>query len=293
MRYILENAVLRIEMDSFGAELKSVRAKKTDREYMWYGDEKYWDRTSPILFPFIGNLKNKKYRYEGKEYSVGLHGFACDMEFSVISRAEDEIWFEAVSSEKTLVNYPFPFVLQIGYLLKDDQVRVMWKVENPAQKPMYFSIGAHPGFLCPVHGEDDKSGYRLYFDGLDELHHFGNDEVTGMSLHEDITLPLTEHRAVITKEFFDRCTYIVSGKQTGEIGLEEPDGRRIVTLYFDAPIFALWSRERANAPFVCIEPWFGKCDSIDFEGSLEEREYGNCLAGGETFETAYIMKFGV
>ena len=38
--------------------------------------------------------------------------------------------------------------------------------------------------------------------------------------------------------------------QTGEIGLEEPDKRWIVTLYFDAPIVALWYKIR-EARFDC------------------------------------------
>lgn len=61
-------------------------------------------------------------------------------------------------------------------------------VENPADETMYFSIGAHPAFLCPVHtgcfaGGDyekgSKEGYKLYFDGVDEIHHHGNDVASG------------------------------------------------------------------------------------------------------------------
>ena len=43
MRYILENDILRAEIDSFGAELKSVKRKSDEKEYMWYGDKKYWE----------------------------------------------------------------------------------------------------------------------------------------------------------------------------------------------------------------------------------------------------------
>lgn len=291
MRYTLENEILKIEIESLGAELKSVRSKKTDREYMWYGDKKYWGRTSPVLFPFVGGLKNKEYHYEGGTYPMGQHGFARDMEFSVVSQAEDEIWFELADTEETLKKYPFHFVLYIGYQLKDNEVKVLWKVKNPSEKQMHFSIGAHPAFNCPVHGEEDKTGYRLYFAGLDEVRHYGNDNEAGLAMYENLTLPLQDHRVVITKEFFDRCTYIISGNQTKEVALEDPDGKRIVTMYFDMPLFALWSPEKKNAPFLCIEPWFGRCDSIDFEGSLEEREYNNCLEGGEIFETEYVMAF--
>ena len=175
MRYVLENDTLRVEIDSFGAELKSVKRKSDDKEYMWYADKKYWGRTSPVLFPFVGNCRNKEYRYGGKTYAIGQHGFARDMEHTMESRTEDTIWFSLHSNEETMEKYPFAFVLKIGYNLTGNELKVMWKVENPDTKTLYFSIGAHPAFLCPINGEQDKTGYRLRFGDLtDKLHHHGN-----------------------------------------------------------------------------------------------------------------------
>lgn len=292
MRYILENASLRVEIDTHGAEIKSIQDKNSAREYMWQADPTYWRRTAPVLFPFVGSLKNQEYLYEGKRYPMGQHGFARDMEFELESQEGTGIWFVLSSNEDTYGRYPFRFELHIGYILTDRTVTVLWKVCNTDNKDMHFSIGAHPAFLCPVHGETDKSGYRLYFgDDIDEIHHHGNDNASGMALREDLILPLIDHRAVITPEFFDRCTYMVENHQTQVVGLEEPDGKRIVTMQFDAPLFALWSPEGKNAPFVCIEPWYGRCDAEDFSGSLSEREYNNSLAPQKTFETSYTMTF--
>ena len=117
MRYVLENDTLRVEIDSFGAELKSVKRKSDDKEYMWYADKKYWGRTSPVLFPFVGNCRNKEYRYGGKTYAIGQHGFARDMEHTMESQTEDTIWFSLHSNEETMEKYPFAFVLKIGYNL--------------------------------------------------------------------------------------------------------------------------------------------------------------------------------
>ena len=68
--YQLENEVISISVDSRGAELKSLKRKDTGTEYMWCGDAKYWGRTSPILFPFVGGVKNKEYRTQGRTYSM-------------------------------------------------------------------------------------------------------------------------------------------------------------------------------------------------------------------------------
>ena len=156
---------------------------------------------------------------------------------------------------------------------------------------MYFSIGAHPAFLCPINGEQDKTGYRLRFGNLtDRLHHHGNTP-DGMAVMTDEELELEDGEAVITPGFFDKCTYMVEGAQTGEVSILDRDGEAYVTVRFDAPLFALWSPEGKEAPFLCIEPWYGRCDAVDFEGSLAERPYENALAAGGSFDAEYAIVF--
>ncbi len=164
MEYFLENDYLIVKINSLGAEVKSVLKKNGYKEYMWYGDSKYWGRTSPVLFPFVGSLKNKKYTYEGIDYPMGQHGFARDMEFELSERTSDSITFTLNSNEDTLKKYPFNFVLKISYILNKSELTVAWKVENPNDRNLYFSIGAHPAFLCPIHGEKDKTGYTIYIE---------------------------------------------------------------------------------------------------------------------------------
>ncbi len=291
MRYVLENEILQVEVESFGAELKSVKSKETNEEFMWQADAKYWGRTSPILFPFVGGLKDKKFKYDGKVYEMGQHGFARDMEHTLVSKSDDEIWFELISDTDTLKKFPMEFRLNIGYQLKENQVKVLWRVINPDDKILHFSIGAHPAFNCPLYGEISKKGYSLWFQDVDEIHHYGNPTNTGLVVKEDILMPLNDQKVEITDEFFDRCTYMIEGRQTKAVGIVDPNGRQYVTVEFDMPIFAIWSPEKRNAPFICIEPWWGRCDREDFDGTLEEREYGNQLKKGEIFETEYTMIF--
>lgn len=294
MRYVLENDILRVEIDSFGAEVKSVKNKKEDREYMWYADKKYWGRTSPVLFPFVGSVKNKEFILDGKHYPMGQHGFARDMEHTFVESTEDTIWFELKSNEETMAKYPFEFILKIGYKLANNELKVLWKVENSGSGVLPFSIGAHPAFICPINSEEDKTGYGITFKKMDdtpvaEIHHHGNTRDTGLALTEDIVLPLTDGKCDITPGFFDRCTYMIEGNQVNKVGLVAPDGREFVTVVFDTPLFAIWSPEEKNAPFVCIEPWYGRCDHVDFSGELMKREYTNKIEVGETFEAEYAI----
>ena len=80
---------------------------------------------------------------------------------------------------------------------------------------------------------------------------------------------------------------MVEGKQTGEVSLVTPDGKPYVTMDFDAPLFAIWSPEGKDAPFVCIEPWYGRCDSERFDGELKDRDWENALEAGGEFEASY------
>lgn len=322
MRHILENETIRIELDSHGAELKS--ARKGDREYMWCGDPKFWNRTSPVLFPFVGSLKNKEFILEGKAWPMAQHGFARDMEFELLSKKTDELWFCLKDNDDTLAKYPFPFTLRIGYKIQENTLKVIWEVDNPGSGSLPFSIGAHPAFCCPLCGEADKTGYSLSFGKLNntcttndedpvnnaetkyknikldafsttepvsEIHHHGNDTETGLSITEDIKIPLQGGLCDITPGFFDRCTYIIEDAQINSIGIVDPKGHEYVDVLFDTPLVAVWSPEGKNAPFICIEPWYGRCDHVGFNGDIWEREHTNILAAGESFHSEYVIRF--
>ena len=75
--------------------------------------------------------------------------------------------------------------------------------------------------------------------------------------------------------------------QVQEVSLCLPDKKPYVTVKFDAPLVGIWSPDKENCPFVCIEPWYGRCDSVDFAGNLEERKWQQKLKTGEKFEAEY------
>ncbi|MCR4651278.1 MAG: aldose 1-epimerase family protein [Lachnospiraceae bacterium] len=301
MRYFIENDVLKAEIDSHGAELKSVIGKASNREYMWYGNPAYWGRTSPVLFPFVGNLKEGGYIYKGQKCRMTQHGFARDMEFTLKESTGSEIWFSLESNEETKSKYPFDFELMIGYVLDGNKLDVRWKVINKTEEDMHFSIGAHPAFLCPVHGEKDKTGYSFalygsdgkggYVPASDSIRYHGNSYETGLLLREERDLPVKNGVITITEGFFDECTYIMQDQPLNKVSLLDSKGEPVVDVLFDTPLIAIWSPEKKNAPFVCIEPWYGRCDIEGFDGELADREYTNHLAKGEEFNKAYSIVF--
>lgn len=287
--YELKNDVLSIQIDSHGAELKSLKKLSTGAEYMWCGDAKYWGRTSPVLFPFVGGLKNKEYRTKGNTYPMGQHGFARDMEFEFLSGSEDEIWFVLKSSDETLAKYPYEFILKLGYKISGNQVEVLWQVENPGSETLPFSIGGHPAFNCPIDENTRQSDYFVSFHDTDEVISSRIGEqglVTGcMDVYG-----LTDGKLALTDNLFDHDALVIEENQTDEVSLCRKDGTPYLTVKMEAPLFGVWSPPGKQAPFVCIEPWYGRCDNEYFDGTLEEREWGNTIQPGEIWKASYVIE---
>lgn len=286
--HTLQSGALRVIISDAGAEIMQIEDILTGRNYLWHGDSAYWGRRSPILFPIVGGLKNKTYKYAGREYPMSQHGFARDREFQMTEHNVDTIWFELKADEESLKVYPFRFRLEIGYRLEGRKITVMWRVANEDKKTMFFSIGGHPAFMCPIDGEGKQTDYYLLFDNKEPLS-YGKLSVNGLLETEGHTLNIGGGCMPITEHMFDEDALVIEGGQAHQVALAGPDKKPYLTVKFDAPLFGLWSPAKKHAPFVCIEPWYGRCDRENFAGMLADREYGNELRPGKIFETEYTI----
>ena len=89
MLYTIENEFFRAVLNDRGAELTQLTAKADGYEIIWSGDPAYWTGHSPLLFPFVGKLKNNGYTYRGKRYEMEKHGFARSTNFAVAEQSAD------------------------------------------------------------------------------------------------------------------------------------------------------------------------------------------------------------
>lgn len=281
----ISNDKITIQVDSMGAELRSLKDVATGREYMWDADPKFWKRTSPVLFPLVGGLKGGVYRLDGREYPMGQHGFARDMEFKLKSQVANEIWFMLESNEETLERYPYPFLLELGYELTGKTVIVKWKVKNPAADPMHFSIGGHPAFLCPVEEGTKQTDYSIRMDTVEKV--AVSTLCNGLTDGNQVEYRLDHGILPVTEHLFDEDALVIEHDQAHSVALVRPDGAAYLTVTFDAPLFGIWSPPKKQAPFICIEPWYGRCDRADFNGDWKEREWGQKLEGGKEFKAEY------
>ena len=288
--HTLKNDVLTVEVSEHGAELHSIRKGAT--EYLWQADPKFWARHSPVLFPIVGSVWDKLYRVDGKVYELGQHGFARDMDFVKVEGNDTEVFYRLESNDETLKKYPWPFCLEIGYKLKGNAIEVIWRVYNPGTEEMYFQIGAHPAFYYPDYDpETDERGYFSFdrSEGLECIRIMEKgcvDAVTKYPLEipQDGLLPLR-------KDTFDVIdTIMLQDSQIGRVTLHRNDGTPWLSLKFTAPVVGLWSPPTKNAPFICIEPWYGRCDRAGYTGDYREKDWVNRLEPGKEFEGIYEIE---
>lgn len=286
----LSNDSLTIQVSPQGAELSSIVANATQKEYLWQADPAFWKRHSPVLFPIVGSLWNNEYHHNGITYHLSQHGFARDKEFELIKETDTELRFKLQESEDTLKLYPFPFYLEIGYRLAGNQIEIIWVVKNTGNEELHFQIGAHPAFYYPDYDENSQKRGFFAFDRtagltyklIQEKGCIGDTEYP-LPLDEEGLLPLDTHT-------FDKDALVIEDSQVRRVDLLNPNGSSYLTVYFTAPVVGLWSPPAKNAPFVCIEPWYGRCDRVNYSGEYKDRDWMQYLQPGETFNASYLVE---
>lgn len=288
--YTLENGILTVLVDEHGAELQNII--KGDKEYLWQGDPAFWGRRSPVLFPIVGSVWEKRYRVAGKEYEMGQHGFARDMDFSFVCGSGTEVKYRLEHSDGTLAKYPFPFVLEITYKLAGSAIEVIWDVYNPGDEDVCFQIGAHPAFYYPDYDRENKERGYLSFDKKEWLECIRIKEKGCVDAETKYPLDVPDDGLLpLTSDTFDAIdTLMLQDGQIRTVTLHRTDRSPWLTLRFDAPVVGIWSPPGKNAPFICLEPWYGRCDRAGYEGEYEDKDWMNRLSPGGKFTGGYTIE---
>ncbi|MCG3681992.1 aldose 1-epimerase family protein [Aliarcobacter butzleri] len=281
MNYEIKNSFIKAQIKSFGAELNSLKKCDENFEYIWQANSKYWARHSPVLFPIVGRLKEDSYFYKNKKYSLSQHGFARDKEFEIVQNEADFIEFRLKSDEKSLEFYPFFFELDIGYKLDKNSLIVSYKVKNKSDEKMYFSIGAHPAFNTQV-------GDFLEFENIKTTKRYFLDEKGLIYKNQDLNLE--NSKLYLDKDLFKDDALVFNDSNIKQITLKNIENKSRVKVKFDNfPYLGIWSKPN-DAPFVCIEPWFGVADEQNSNQKIENKKGILSLEKEEEFFCFYIIE---
>ncbi|WP_373200876.1 aldose 1-epimerase family protein [Enterococcus sp. HMSC072H05] len=288
---VLENEELIVRVLNKGAEISSIQSKKDGTEYIWQADRNYWSRHAPILFPIVGKLKGDQYQLDGETYHMSQHGFARDRDFLVTNHSSDTLAMTLSEDEESLNIYPFKFELTIEYKLIGNCLIVRYFVKNvDEEKPMYFAIGAHPGFNLPLDSQTTFTDYYLEFSPKHPRQFIPVTEE--VLLQTDKAVELADSSYTINRELFNQGVLIweTAGNTRVELKSDKTE-KAIIFDYSSMPYLGIWSPYPQEAPFVCIEPWCGIADTFDTNGNYAEKLGINKLAPREQFQSSYQMTF--
>lgn len=288
MLYTLENEKIKIAADSHGGELHSLTHKQSGTEYLWNGNPTYWKYHAPILFPIVGRVINNQYRLNGKAYELPQHGLARISEFTCINQAKTAITFQLTSSEKSLEVYPFQFNLQITYTLEGTSVKTTLNVHNIDTKPIIFSIGSHPAFMCPIEQAESLEDCYLEF-SENETAPILPLAPSGFLSRTQEKFLTNENKIVLNKELFHNDALIFHQLKSKAITIKSKKNQKSLTIDIsEFPFVGIWAPIK-GAPFLCIEPWHGHCDYDGFNGDLSEKEDVIFLPVNNNFEVSYTV----
>ena len=285
--YIIENETLRVELNPLGAELNSLFNKSTGLEYIWSGDPIFWGKKSPVLFPFVGNLKDNQYFVDGKSYVMSRHGFARDKMFTVISQHPSTIQFELQSDWQTLQVFPFQFTFSIIYTIAFGSLSVTYQVKNKGEEIMYFSVGGHPAFRLPL---TDKLGYEDYYLFFNKKELTGRWPISQTGLIEKASVPLIDNsqNLSLSKSLFYKDAIVLKQLESDEVQVKSDLHAAGFSFSFKGfPYLGIWAAK--DADFICIEPWCGIADSVDSTQLLPEKEGIVLLNADEVFERTWMV----
>ncbi len=280
MEIHIQNQNISATINSIGAELISLN--KGTANYIWEINETFWNKTSPVLFPIVGQLKNDTYTLNQKEYSLPRHGFARNYEFDVIQKTEASVTFSLSENEATLAQYPFHFELQISYTLEENKLTIAYSVKNNSNTKMPFSLGAHPAFAI----DGDFENYTLEFENdttlvLNELENGLFSGKTKDLILENKILPLSnalfENDALVVKEF--KSKYLTIWKNNNPY---------LKVIFERFPHLGIWTKPKA--PFLCIEPWHGFADSVDSNGNILQKQGIQTIHENDVFKTSFSIE---
>lgn len=276
MRISLKNGSLTAEIETFGAELKSIRNEDTGIEYLWQGDPAVWADSAPFLFPVVARQLDDSYLLDGREYTMPMHGFAKAREFTVTNRSENSVAMTFCEDAETLGWYPFRFRVTSVFTLTDSTLTVQRRIENRSDAVMPYSMGEHPGYNVPLTPNERAEDYRLIFSSEENAERwYLDDEIIcgsepGLSGRE---LP-------VTRTMFDRGALIFKGLKSESVTLCSKTGPHGLTVDLrDFGFLGIWAKPAA--PYVCIEPWNGLASSAWSSRELLQKEAIRLLAPGK------------
>lgn len=292
MLYTIENKKLSVTVSDAGAELMSIKTRADGCEYLWQGDEKYWEDRAPLLFPICGRLVGGYYTYGGKEYKMDIHGFVRVSTFTVAEKTDDSITLTFSSNEETKKQYPFDFAFKATYRLDGDRLVNSFEIINSGSETLPYSFGGHPGFNVPLGGEGAFEDCYLAFGEKCAPELFLLSPTCFLSGETEPYKLTCGKRLDLKHSLFDNDAIFLKDAAKS-VSIKSRASKKSVTVeYSDFDYIGFWQADHTDATFLCIEPWNGlpgfdgKTDDFSTKVAMRQLPAGEC----EKMEFTIVIK---
>jgi len=286
MLHTIQNEFLTVTASDYGAELQSIVYEGT--EYLWQGNSEFWTGRAPILFPIVGKLKGGAMLYDARKFVMKNHGVCRDIDFKMTNKTEDSVSFFLCDNKLTKEVYPFDFELLVTYKLDGRTLSTQLQVTNKYASPIFFSIGGHPAFNCPLNPGETFEDYEIVLD---------KEEIQGTRLFDqdgvicNKTMPFFNHSSIIPMDYthYQKLgTLVFKNLNSTQATLRSKKTGIGVTVGFpDFQYFAVWTKSKA--PFICLEPWQGVCDSSFYNSNFSGKTGTIELAPNEKYSCEFTI----
>jgi galactose mutarotase-like enzyme len=260
----LSSGDLSAQIDPAGAQL-SVLRDRAEHDLLWNGDPSIWAGRAPLLFPIVGALAGGSYRLGSKSYHLSRHGFARGSVFEIVAATATTAVFRLQADEASLRLYPFRFALDVNFALDGPTLSITTLVRNLGDVDMPASFGYHPALRWPLPFGQARSAHFIEF-ANDEPSPVRRLDANGLLTPERHATPILQRHLALTDALFQNDAVIFDAVRSRSVTYGAPAGPRIRVNFPDAPYLGLWSK--AQAEFICIEPWHGVADPQGYAGDF-------------------------
>ncbi|PSM18475.1 aldose 1-epimerase family protein [Nitratireductor sp. StC3] len=279
---VLRSGTSRLRIRRRGAEVVAWRVGPD--ELVWSAGPQ-WPRSSPLLFPVVGRVKDGMIRVDGRRYPMPTHGFAAGQDFVPVERTETTLRLRLRDNDETRAAYPFAFCLEVFYRLGERAVEAVFTLTNPGSGPLPYALGLHPGFRWPF-ADGEPEDYRILFESAEQASVPAIDP-DGLFTEARRALPLEGRDLPLAGDLMAREALCFLDARSRGLRFVSPGGAAIAVETEGFAHFALWARPPAR--FLCIEAWTGHGDPSGFAGELAQKPSMVFLAPGG--DARHIMRW--
>jgi len=283
--------------ETMGAEPWILRFSNEEINYIWrprYHPEK--SGGTPICFPLLGAVPNGKYMLNGKKYCMPMHGFAQYCDFDIIEKSGNAVLLSIRDTPETLSQFPYAFNFQVLYQVEGRTLKTEYRIVNEDTEEMFFSVGAHPRFscpICPIGSDTEDLQFSDYFLEFDQPHPPQSVVKTYGSLETIKQFTGIDARTLqLDYALFEKGAFCYSRTEGRKVALKCKKDKRSLTMESEGNAFlTLWNSPKE--PFIAMESWYGSITSLpenpEIDGNWKARQGTLCLGPGKTYRAVFYI----